>query len=292
MAEHTHSTPLDVTMRAKHRGKDFNVRLRAIKAGIGLVKSEQPLEVGGRLILHSSDPGNRRSIVQLFASVVKHYEKQQAFALRWEKLVSPSGTGALMDFLQKTLEIQVLPGSAMAAEAAEGEMVYYEFASEELHLPNQGRVARRNGLPQQATPPAGLGTSPQPGEKAATLTTRPLQGGAASEPPPEVRATAAAKEADQAARPFYKEDDEVVELFGMKVTKENWDRLENLEYSGTHHSNNGPSTATSHQTGPVRHRRETPRPAASPVPPEEDKAGENTVSRFFRKIADKLSDKE
>lgn len=300
LTERVQSTPVDVTLLAKHRGKNFNVRLRAIKDGAGLVKSEQPLEVGSRLILHSSNPLAKRSVVQLFVSVVKHYEKQRAFALRWDKLVSPSGTGALTEFLQETLGISVPPGSAMATAVADGEMVYYEFASEELHLPNQGRVASRNGIPKDPADFPGVadfGTSPLPSNGAPNLTTEPLRsrsagGDGGALPTPEAQATTAAVEADKSAKPFYQEDEEVVELFGMKVTKENWDRLENLEYKGTHHSDNGASRPVSRAPGPAQHKRETPRPAATPLPAAGDEGGDNAVSRFFRKIADKLADKE
>ncbi len=300
------STPVDLDLLAKHRGKQFQVRLRAIKDGAGLVKSPEPLEIGGRLILHVPSPQSKRAVVQLFASVVRHYEKQRAFALRWEKLVSPSGTSALVDFLQSTLGMDIEPGTAMAEESVDGEMVYYEFASQELHLPNRGTVARRND-PSHSTPPPGsvadFGTSPLSVEASARRTTRPIadgsNGGNGASPKPSIeeQAAVAARDADQNSRPFYQEGEEVVELFGMKVSKDNWDRLENLEYTGSHPADASPSRKTSRPQAPAPQtstlpRSKTPPPAPSFQQQADGDEGDNKVSRFFRKIADKLADKE
>lgn len=297
MARVNHSSPVDLTLLAKHRGKQFEVRLRAIKTGAGLVKSPRPLDVGERLILHVPGTNSKRAVVQLFASVVRYYEKQKAFALRWDKLVSPSGTTALKEFLQSTLGIPLSPGTAMAEESADGEMVYYDFAAQELHLPNQGTVVGRSS-PSRNTPLPGnvadFGTSPLPMDPNGKRTTGPLAGGPspAMKPSIEERATAAAQEADGAAQPFYKEDEEVVELFGMKVSKDNWDRLENLEYSGSHSADRTSPPPASRPGAAARPRPESPRPAPLPAGTETTEEGDNKVSRFFRKIADKLTDKD
>ncbi len=295
------STPVDLDLLAQHRGKQFQVRLRAIRDGAGLVKSRQPLEVGGRLILHVPNAKSRRAAVQLFASVVKHYQKQKAYALRWEKLVSPSGTGALTAFLDSTLGVNVLPGTALAEESVEGEMAYYEFASQQLHLPNQGKVTHLNDLapvvPDMGSN-GGFGTSPLPLEADAGKTTSPVAngGGNGSDPSAgqsvEAQAKAAAQEADANSKPFFKEGEEVVELFGMTVSKDNWDRLENLEYTGSHPAGSSTPKKTPSPPKQTTTRRPTPPPSRSFKPPEEAKEGDNKVSRFFRKIADKLADKD
>jgi hypothetical protein len=295
------STPIDLDLLAKHRGKEFQVRLKAIKDGAGLVKSPQPLEVGGRLILHVPNSRTKRAAVQLFASVVRHYEKQRAFALRWDKLVSPSGTVALKDFLQSTLGVEVSPGTAMAEASAEGEMVYYEFASEELHLPNQGAVAGRAD-PAVVAPPSGsvadFGTSPLALEGNANRTTRPVAGGGGNgDASPagssiEAQAAAAAQEADANSKPFYKEDEEVVELFGMKVSKDNWDRLENLEYTGSHPADASPTRQAPRPKNQDQARRPGPPSSRSFQTADDGDEEDNKVSRFFRKIANKLADKD
>jgi hypothetical protein len=108
----------------------------------------------------------------------------------------------------------------------------------------------------------------------------------------EAQAAAAAQEADASSKPFYKEDEEVVELFGMKVSKDNWDRLENLEYSGSHPADASSTRKAPRADKPMASRRPIPPPSPSLNGAEEAEEGENKVSRFFRKIADKLADKD
>jgi hypothetical protein len=291
------SRPVSLNLLARHRGAQFQVVLRAVKSGAGLVQTGRALAVGDKLILHVPDPRQGRAVVQLFATVARPYPDKQAYAMRWDKLVSPTGTVALMEFLQSTLGICFAPGTAMAEELVEGEMVYFDFVAQELHLPNRGAVVGRSSPSRIAAlgeNTTDFGTAP--------LTTGPvgrIETGRVGDTGPrelmprkvESAAKKAALEAEAEGKPFYQEGEEVVELFGMKVSKDNWDRLENLQYTGTHHKDTPlPGKVASSTSGtPVAPRRTTDSQMSSVEDPAET---DNKVSNFFRKIANRLADKD
>lgn len=292
----TSSIKVRKRLLARHGSAQFTVELRAVKPGAGLIQTDRTLNDGDKLILHV--PGSENGgVVQLFATVARHYPQQGAFALRWLKLVSPTGTTALVKFLRDTLGVGIAPGTAMADEVVDGEMAYYEFQAQEFHLPNRGVVVGRKApsthtaLTEPTTDFSNVAltdtirnqvTRPMPKDSAGReLTGRQL----------EAEALKAATEAEASGTAFFKEDEEVVELFGMKVSKDNWERLENLQYSGSHPKVQAPTPAKQ-------------RPKASPPPraqrtehsqddeKAQDDAKDNAVSSFFRKIANRLADKD
>ncbi len=297
MAQSIASKPVKLNLLARHRGAQFQVVLRAVKSGAGLVQTDRPLAVGDKLILHVPDPKQGRAMVQLFSTVGRPYPEKQAYAMRWDKLVSPTGTAALMEFLQSTLGISFAPGTAMANTLVEGEMVYFDFDAQELHLPNRGSVVGRPSPNQAAAlgeSTTDFGTTPLTTGPVGRLETGRVGGAGPRELMPrkvETEARNAAMEAEAAGKPFYQEGEDVVELFGMKVSKDNWDRLENLQYTGTHHKEAlSPEQARrSTSESPQHPHRTTDSQTASAGEAEEK---DNKVSNFFRKIANRLADKD
>jgi hypothetical protein len=304
--------PLNLKLLARHKGRQFRLDLRAVKQGAGLVQTTEPLAIGDKLILHIPSQTGERGTLQLFSSVARVYQERAAYALRWEKLVSPTGTTALMEFLQSSLGVCISPETAMAEEFVDGEMVYYDFGDQELHLPNRGRVVGRN-TPSHMTPAPGgpddFGHGPRTGPVTGGFTgpimdnlTPPVTGrttgrvgdGNGYHRPAdslEARAREAARSAEQQGRPFYEEGEEVVEMFGMKVSKENWDRLERLNYGGGSSTASAPPGKTSPAPSERPNRPAPGTSASGSGEAENGPAGRSKMAMFLRKIADKLSDK-
>jgi len=270
------SRKADLPLRARHKGQQFIVNLRAIKSTFGLVQAPRALTIGDGLMLQSPGSQGRLGPVQLFAKVAREHRGKLAYVLSWEKLVSPSGTSPLIEFLQELLGLSVCTGEALIAHdgIVSGEMVYYVFADGALHLPGQKRVISRESLLGVGSQPEATGARDQ------------------SEIPVEPRPRPATADREPGhAEESQAEDGEYVEMFGMRVRADQLDRLDNLQYSST-----SPDGET--------RRRSSPPPTAPPgrngtgangQAPQADGNGkkpEGGVSRFLRKLADKLADKE
>jgi hypothetical protein len=293
MTSTSKSIPVDVTMRARYKGKLFKIKLRAVKRSAGLIKSPHVLETGDKLILLVSGHHGQHDNLQLFATVAKQYTKDNAYAVKWDKLVSPTGTVSLLEFIRQTLRVSISPDSAMAGEFAEGEMVYFDFRARELHLPNQGKVIGQ-GVRLDETPLPGKNGDFDLSTDAIDLETGPIDKPVAVVPdlalnektPPAPRV-----EASRAAQPFIKESEDSVELLGMKLSRDDWDRLETLQYTS---SSGNKGTPAGNQNS-VKHSPVSPRKPGQSAPAgpqrgsESDKPEVTGLSGFLKKIARKMS---
>jgi len=301
---------LELAMRARHRGQQFLVTLKAIKPGVGLVSAPCPIAVGEPIVLQTATHRPAVNTVQVFAKVAKEFEGRGLFALSWEKAVSPTGMTALLEFLQTVLGICVNGGQALTHGLVDGEMAFYDFHKESVAVPSRGVSAavESDGLealvrrtqdnlqrPAGNTGPitrdgivpghsAGAGTHQAPSSAPAVLRTGP-QG----TPPAPQRGSGHPPE-----RPGYhapEADDGMVDMFGVKVSKAAWEQLENVRFSGT-----SPAAEKAHEL--ARSAAAGRNSAHNPVHDEDKehaaggKNGKEKGPSLLRRLASKLADKD
>ena len=267
------SKPVNVSLRARYKGKQFIIKLKALKGAYGLVQSPLPLGTGESMVLQGTGQSGRMVGLQLFAKVHQPYNEPGSYALHWQRLVSPMGTSAVLQFLQETMDMCVATADGLAHSDAvvDSEMVFYDFSDGSLHLPTKEQVISREAL---------LGVGVPAGGRPRNDVNNGGHAGKARVPAPD----SPPDPVEQA------EDGDYVEMFGVRVSKDNWEKLDNLSYTSTS------------PDGEVRRRRS--------VEPQQQKAngksgpptgpiaehngngnGNGKVSSFLRKLAGKLADK-
>jgi hypothetical protein len=297
---------LDVAMRARYKGQQFLVSVKMIKGQHAVIRSPTRLQPGEPLLLQSASPDRELTQLQLSGRVEKDDGTGANFLVALDRLVSPRGAAALVRFMDVQFGLNVAFPEALQDQIASAgtELAFYQFSDRSLHVPASGlaitkdslRTGRSGESPAGGTqlpspsgldnlrPPAGpIGPAPDRlpvnGQQAPRAAARPIR----TETSPEEKAGTIEEHGDY------------IEMFGMKVSRENWERLENLNYKSTSLQDKAPvrkkpSPAAREprggpQDGPL------PRPGSSPgsaLPPK-PKGG---VSSLLRKLASKLAAEE
>jgi hypothetical protein len=256
------SRSMNVAMQARYKGRQFIVNLRAVKGVFGLVQAPVKLDDGGKMILQLSGAERALRTVQLFVTIERKYHMESTFVLSLDKVVSPTGTTGLLSFLSDALGIKQDSDLFLMDGPVDGEMVYYEFKSAELHMPNRGKVLSRLAA-EQARARRREEEAAEELETARLARDFVANGGS----------TGGAVAAE--------ESDELVEMYGIKVSKKNLERLENLSVRSEDRlgANGRPIRAAPRPTPPV--------PAGAG---EEESKSPGKLSSMLRKLASKLGE--
>ena len=205
---------VEIPFRAVAGGRRFEAILRAIRNGGGLLSSPVGLEPSGLVVLHPTGSAGATGSMQLVGKVTGATRVKGVFVLTWHKLVSPTGVSALLDFLAQTLRMPMRSFDLPRDGSLDRETAYYDFGRHLIFTPERkyhvtqapSRIAKA-----AAAPPAG-GSIRQAMERAARNKAQPV-------PPPPEHKPAPTQE-------IIERDDGVVEMFGMKISKEAWERLD------------------------------------------------------------------
>lgn len=285
---------VSISFRAKARGQQFLVRLRAVKHSYGLLQSPFPLKKGELLALQPtgySEAGYDK--LQLFASVQREHDRKDMFVVSWAKLMCPTGTTRILDFLQNAFGIR-LDWELDADDLVEGQMVYFEFGTMSLLAPGHGKLDASfsfSGEPTLRTGAVAAGPTEQPEAEpepapAADPQEQQPQAQAAPEPAPEPEPVVPPKEklGEVGA-------DGMVEMFGLKVSAAAWESLDNL---GTKH--------TDDKTGATKVSQAASKQQTEQPPPAEQSNGAvngngngekpKKMSNLLRRLATKLAGKD
>jgi len=254
---------MNVAMQARYKGRQFIINLRAVKGVFGLVQAPVKLDSGGKMILQLS--GAERSVrtVQLFVTIEKKYHMEATFVLSLDKVVSPTGSTALLTFISEALGMRQEAEYFLEHDLVSGEMVYYEFKSGELHMPNQGKVISRMADVQARAR-----------RKEQELAERAEMA--------EIARTAQARNGTSGDAVADEHSDELIEMYGMKVSKKNLERLDTLGAP--------PEERSARRSAAPRSPEFTP-----PVTPELSDDAEKAPGKFsslLRKLATKLTDEQ
>lgn len=249
---------VDLPMRARHKARQFIVTLKAVKEPFGLIESPIGLSVGDLLMLQPLEE-TAFSQLQIYGKVARTYGDRHSYALEWEKVVSPTGISAMLEFMQMKLGMAVSVSVSTDHAMADGHMVYYDFKRGEVRDPaTQGNFSPENTLQPKER---GLDdfSAPTPGGMFGTMA-QPLQA--------------------QPMVPKQENVEDVVEMFGVRLSRSSWEQLEKVQFTG--HS---PTGQINRKEGP------TP-PAGKTVANSSQKSKKlSKVSAFFHKVAEKLSNK-
>jgi len=297
----------DLPMRARHRGQQFLVTLKAIKATAGLVAAPFPLVHGEPIVLQATGLSGPVNSVQIFAKVGRVYEDRNLFVVTWEKAVSPTGMTALFEFLQAVLGA-VLDRSRLSPHGVvDGEMAFFDFHAGTFAVPSRGiathsedaldLLARRTQDDLKKT--AGS-TGPIPGgddPHAGRTHVPPGRAGHGSplsphtpsaSPRPHGGSADAHAPRGSSARPA-QADDGMVDMFGIKVSKAAWEQLENVRFSGTSPASEKAGELA--RQGAAANRGKPPPPEDDGHPPPNRKEKDKSPS-LLRRLASKLADKD
>ncbi len=320
---------VDVALRARHSGQQFVVTLKAIKAGVGLVLAPCKLTQGEPIVLQPTGLRNQVNTVQLFASVGREYAGRNLFVLHWEKATSPTGMTALLEFLQTVLAVCVNGSAIPSSGPIDGELAFYDFHTGHLAVPSRGMScsgapdgidgharrtqdniealvrrtqddinahARRtqdniealvrrtqddiNAHARRTGPITRDGLIPGHGvANGSTQRGAAVPTGAAARPGP----------APRPAGPGH--DDDVVDMFGVKVSRAAWEQLENVRYSGA-----SPAADKARELARREAERNRtgagPHPHGEPHPDPDGKDDKRKGSSLLRRLAAKLADKD
>lgn len=208
------SKNVEIPFRASAGGQRFEAVLRAVRTGGGLISSPKGLERGGLLVLQPAGADGVDNSMQLVSRVEGPTRVKGLFVLNWQKLVSPTGVSALLQFLSRALQTSVRSIDLPRNGSLDKEMAYYDFGRHQIVTPERAyhvteAPAGANGAPAQM--PA-RGSIKQAMEKVAESRSKP------SRP--------AAKPRPDSTQEIVERDDGVVEMFGMKISKEAWERLD------------------------------------------------------------------
>lgn len=278
MAQHV-TGPVDVVrrrapFRAHAHGQQFLTTMIALNNGHGLFEVPIGLAEGELLVLRPMGPEAKGlETVQLFGKMERAHKKAGLYILGWERVVCPDGSVELMEFLQKWLGVS-LTDNSLCENPIVGEMVTFDFRNQVLASPRRGKnntsvvkvdsaiMATPKTLPSEApTPPL-----PQrPGQKAPARPAQPV------------------RPAEKVSQYHVPDEDEdgPVEMFGMKISKNDWERLDNIGFV---------------QTDPKTRQPRRVRSAPSSPPPEAQSEPESQAKKpskwggFMRKMAEKLSE--
>jgi hypothetical protein len=254
-----HSKALDAALTARTRGQQFVVRLRALNQASGMILSDFELRPGDQVVLQLLEPSRNPSYkpLQMFARVAREYAERRAYVVQWERLVSPLGTGPLLQILQSgfgiCMDMQCLPGAGLA----DNEIVYFDFGSREMHSPS--RV-----VPVAGPSPASRPRPPSEAGKPAVARPRPTP-------------------TDAATTAEIVEEGDKVSVFGLNITKSSWDKLEELET--VYDAGDGRGRTKQKVSKP-------PAPAAEQKPEREARRKPGKLAGLLHKLAGKLVDNE
>jgi len=287
---------VDLAMRARHRGQQFLVTLKAIKAGMGLVSAPCKLVMGEPIVLQTA--GHRAAVntVQVFAAVGKEYEGRSLFVLSWEKAVSPTGMTALIEFLQTILGICLDGSTAMPNGLIDGEMAFFDFHSGRIQVPSRGTStsAPADGLEEMVR-------HTQDDLRSGSRRTGPITRDGvtpahAAPHPGSPRDQAAHFKASAPGSAFPPAaggpgaDDDMVDMFGVKVSRAAWEKLEDVRFSGSSPAADRARELSRPDPARDHARRETRSDEDSEREPG-GKDGKPKGPSLLRRLASKLADK-
>lgn len=253
---------MNVAMQARYKGRQFIVNMRAVKGMFGLVQAPVKLDDGGKMILQLSGAERALRTVQLFVTIERKYHMESTFVLSLDKVVSPTGTTGLLTFLSDALGMKQDTSLFLEDGPVDGEMVFYEFRSAELHMPNRGKVMSRLASEQARI---------RRREEEATEELEMAR----------LARDSLARGSTKSDSVAAEESDEIVEMYGIKVSKKNLERLDNI------------GVRAEERLGPDgRPIRAAPRPS-SPLPADSADApmkSPGKISSILRKLASKLGE--
>lgn len=281
MAQHI-TGPVDVVrkrapFRTHAHGQQFITTMVAMNNGHGLFEVPIGLSEAELLVLRPMGPDAKgMETVQLFARMERAHKKAGFYILTWQRVICPDGSVELMEFLAKWLEVS-LTDNSLAENPIVGEMVTFDFRSQVLASPRRGKietsVTKVSPVPKPTpkTLPSEAPTPPlpqRPGERA---------------PAAPARLPKPAKPAEAVSQYHIPDEGEdgPVEMFGMKISKNDWERLDNIGMVRT-----DPKTKQSKR---VRSAPTSPLPEAEPEPAPRAKKP-SKWGGFMRKMAEKLSE--
>jgi len=208
------SESVEIPFRAVAGGRRFEAKLRAIRNGGGLISSPVGLEPSGLVVLHPTGSAGATASMQLVGKVTGATRVKGVFVLTWHKLVSPTGVSALLDFLAHTLRMPMRGFDLPRDGSLDRETAYYDFGRHLIFTPERKYHVTQapSRTPNAATAPPAGGSIRQAMERAARNRPEPAS------PPPQSKPAA--------TREIIERDDGVVEMFGMKISKEAWERLD------------------------------------------------------------------
>lgn len=262
-----------VPFRAQARGQQFVVTLIAMKNGHGLFEVPIALGQGELLVMRPMGPeAGGFSTVQLFAKMERAHHEGGFYILGWERVICPEGSVELMEFLQRWLGV-CLTNNTLPGDPIVGEMVTFDFRNQVLSSPKRGKLStsvERIGSAVLAAPRTLPSEAPTP-----PLTGRPV----APRPRPE---PAPVRQKNIASFNIPDEDEDgPVEMFGMKISKNDWERLDNIGMVQTDPRTKQPTRVKSAPS--------SPRPANG----NGEQTAEQKPSRLgglLRKLAEKLTE--
>ena len=210
------SRNVEIPFRAAAGGQQFEAVLRAIRNGGGLISSPVGLEPSGTVVLQPSGSSGVNNSMQLVGKVAGATRVKGVFVLTWHKLVSPTGVSALLEFLSQTLQTSVRSLDLPRDGSLDRETAYYDFGRHLIFTPERKyHVTETPCRTAGATAPVPApGSIKQAMDRAAECRAKPAA------PPP--------KQKPDATQEIIERDDGVVEMFGMKISKEAWERLDSF----------------------------------------------------------------
>jgi len=262
MAAHR-STKVDMPIRVRHQGQQFIGKLLAVNGPAGLLQAPHPMTVGRPAVLQMVRAENGSAQVQLFAQVVRKHQTPGRYIIGWQKAVSPRGILPILQVLRDPLGIIFNDSAVEEADISDSEMVQYDFRADTISVPHRELVIRRH--------------DEAPADVVASTFARRL-----------AKASFPVNGKPPADAPAEDPESDVVEMYGMTVSRDNWERLENLSYSGSS-GENGESPETGGRARPKKAPGHRQTNGAAPQPTDPQEPGK--VSRMLRRLADVLAGK-
>jgi len=230
--------------------------------------------------------------LQLFASVQREHDRKGMFVVSWEKLICPTGTTRILDFLQNAFGV-TLDWELDEDDLVEGQMVYFDFGTMSLLSPGRGKLEASFSFSSEPTLGTGAIASgrsqptpaePPEAEEDATSTQaaqpQPKPQAAPAPPPPPEKKIGEVGE------------DGMVEMFGLKVSADAWESLDNL---GTKHTDDKTgATKVSKAPSKQQQQQAAQQPAQGQPNGAVNGNGDKPkkMSSLLRKLATKLADKQ
>ncbi len=156
--------------------------------------------------------------MQLVGRVEGATKVKGLFVLTWQKLVSPTGVTPLLEFLSQALQTMLRSIELPRDGSLDKEMACYDFGKHLIFTPDRKFhvTEARAGTETAAAPitnPGG-GSIKRAMERVAQVRAKSPTGPLRPRPEP--------------TQEIIERDDGVVEMFGMKISKEAWERLDSF----------------------------------------------------------------